>query len=206
MRAVLPLVALVACSDVPSPLSSEIASRDVRIALRLAGTPTGTRATGTVTSPAADMRLVEGDRLVLQTSTTTLPLPLDKSSFSLDFPAYGGEVRVALARPDGRGRDVEAKARLSEPFVVEAPRAARLSAPIEIRWSGARDATTTVAVTGACVTTQRRALAFDSGSYVFVAGELERRDVAAPCVATATVEKASGAATQTTTATFEVGP
>jgi len=199
---------LVACSDAPSPVSSDMSSRDITITVAVDGTAARTRLTGSVRTPSAGVRFVEGDQLRFVTDTLEGPVSLTQSAFALDLPPYGGPVVVRLSRPEGRGGDVVAEARVASPFRIDAPASARLGAPITLVWEGGapRDITTTLGVTGPCIAPQSRPLTFDAGTYTFNAGELERRGAAPPCAVTVTVVKKLASATQTATRTFEVSP
>lgn len=209
-RLVLAFVAAIpmACSDVPSPVSSDMSSRDMQIRLTVNGTPTETRIAGGLTSPSSDLRLVDGDRLVLVTEAFETGLGDGTGVFEATLPPFGGDFVVRLVRPAGRGGDLEQRAELAAPFAVVGPAGARISQAITLTWTGAptRNGTTSLAVTGRCVGSQARVLATDTGEYRFNPGELETRAASAPCLVTAKVVRTSGSATQTATTTFEVAP
>lgn len=197
-----------ACSDVPSPVSSDMSTRDMQIRLTVNGTPAETRIVGGLTSPSSDLRLVDGDRLVLVTDTFETGIGDGTKDFAATLPPFGGTIVVRLERPPGRGGNLEQRSELAAPFAVVGPVGARTSEAIVLRWTGAPtpNGTTSLAVTGPCVGSQARVLATDTGEYRFNASELERQGASAPCTVTAKVVRTNGSATQTATTTFEVTP
>jgi hypothetical protein len=197
-----------ACSDVPSPVSSDMSTRDMQIRLTVNGTPLETRVVGGLTSPSSDLRLVDGDRLVLVTDTFETGIGNGTSTFEATLPPFGGNLVVRLERPPGRGGNTEVRAELAAPFAVVGPVGARISEAITLTWTGTPtpNGTTSLAVTGPCVGSQARVLATDTGEYRFNPAELETRTTKGPCTVAAKIVRTSGSATQTATTTFEVTP
>lgn len=197
-----------ACSDVPSPVSSDMSSRDIQIRLTVNGTPLKTRLTGGLTSPSSDLRLVDGDRLVLVTDAFETGLGDGTGTFAATLPPYGGGLAVRLERPPGRGGNLELRVELAAPFSVVGPTGARLSEAITLTWTGAPapNGTTSLALTGPCVGAAYRVLATDTGEYRFNPGELETRNTKGPCTVATKIVRTSGSATQTATTTFQVSP
>ena len=201
-------VVATACSDDPSPVSSDMSSRDITITVAVDGTAERTRVSGYFATPSSQVRLVGGDTFTVVTETTARHLALRDSTFQIDLPPYGGPVSVRLTRPEGRGGDVEARARVAPPFVVRPPDAARASAPLTVTWEGGtrRDFATTLSLTGPCITPQSRPLGLDTGTYTFNAGELEKKGVAARCSVAAKVVKKLDTAVQSATVDFPITP
>jgi hypothetical protein len=200
---------LSACSDVPSPVSTDVSTRDIRIAIAVDGTTERTRITGTVLGPASTLRLAEGDQLVLVAGDSVSPLSLRGSELESSLPPYGGSVIVRLSRPVGRGGSLEAKTELAPPFRVKAPRVARAASAIAIEWDASAAATfaTRIDFGGPCIATQSRALAFDTGRYELNPGELEKVGVEPRCTVTVVVAKRyAETSVQTDTTTFEISP
>jgi hypothetical protein len=200
---------LSACSDVPSPVSTDVSTRDIRIAIAVDGTTERTRITGTVLGPASTLRLAEGDQLVLVAGDSVSPLSLRGSELESSLPPYGGSYGSGEPDDDRRGGSLEAKTELAPPFRVKAPRAARAASAIAIEWDASAAATfaTRIDFGGTCISTQRRALAFDTGRYELNPGELEKVGVEPRCTVTVVVAKRyAETSVQTATTTFEISP
>ena len=206
---VLALVPLVACSDVPSPVSTDVSSRDLRLSIAVDGTSARTRITGTVLGPAPSLKLAEGDHLVLFAGEGVSTLALRGSTFESTLPPYGGPLVVRLSRPEGRGGSLEARSEIAPPFRVKAPASARAASAIAIEWDASAPATfaTRIDFGGSCIASQSRPLAFDTGRYELNPGELEKPGVEPRCKVTVVVAKRyAESSVQTDTTTFELTP
>lgn len=196
-----------ACSDTISPLSSEVSTRDLRMTMIVEGSPLRTRVFGTLTFPASTFQLIEGDRLEIVVGDQVKRVTLSEGTFAGDFPSYGGPLVARLARPAGRGGDLEAVADLPAPFRVRAPKAARLASSVTFTWDAGvtkPTPTTKLSVTGTCVASIARELTTDTGRYSLNPGELEVAGRTPPCTVTVSVSKERGPAKQSDTTTFEL--
>lgn len=190
-----------ACSDHPSPVSTDLATDDLQLSFALEATPSETRLSGTLLGPkSVAVRLVEGDRLFLDAAVGTFPVQPDIGTFAARLPSIEGPVDLRLVRPNERGSGITRSTYVPRLFGVEAPAQVRFSESFVVTWNAFAegDYSTEVSLSGPCILQVTRPLAFDSGTYRFDPGTLveSTRDAGATgCELAVEVRKTSPAAT-----------
>lgn len=186
-----------ACSDRPSPVSTDIETSDLQLSFAMEATASETKLSGTIRGPkSVAVRLVEGDRLVLEDATRTFPVQPETGTFAARLPALEGTVTLRLVRPSERGEGATKTTYVPRPFGVEAPSKIAFSEGFVITWNAFSegDYSTEMSLNGPCILQVTRSLAFDAGTYRFDAGTLveSSRDAgAAGCEVVAEVRKTS---------------
>lgn len=189
-----------ACSDRPSPVSTDIETGDLQLSFALEASASETKLSGTIRGPeSVAVRLVEGDHLLLEDATRTFPVQPDTGTFAARLPALEGTVTLRLVRPTERGAGTAKTAYVPRPFAVEAPSKVRFSDGFVVTWNAFSegDYSTEMSLSGPCITQVTRPLAFDSGTYRFDPGSLveSSRDAGASgCEVVVEVRKTSPAA------------
>lgn len=190
-----------ACSDRPSPVSTDIETDDLQISFALEATDSETKLSGTLRGPkGVAVRLVEGDRLVLDDATRSFPVQPDTGTFAARLPSLEGAVTLRLVRPSERGSGTTRSTYVPRLFGVETPARVRFSEGFVVTWNAFSegDYSTEMSLTGPCILQVTRPLAFDSGTYRFDPGTLveSSRDAGATgCEVVVEVRKTSPSAT-----------
>jgi hypothetical protein len=193
------VLATTACSDRPSPVSTDIETADLRLAFVLEAGDAATTLSGTLLGPkSVAVRLVEGDRLVLEDATRTFPVSAEAGKFDARLPPLEGAVALRLVRPPERGVGVTETTYVPRPFEVRAPTTLRLSEGFVVTWNAFEegDYSTEMSLSGPCILQVARSLAFDSGTYRFDPGTLVERSsdaAASGCEVVVEVRKTSPA-------------
>ncbi len=189
-----------ACSDRPSPVSTDIETEDLQLAFAMEASASETKLSGTILGPkSVAVRLVEGDRLFLDDATRTFPVQPDTGAFAARLPPLEGTVTLRLVRPPERGAGTTRSTYVPRPFGVEAPTKVRFSEGFVVTWNAFSegDYSTEMTLSGPCIVQVKRPLAFDAGTYRFDPGTLveSSRDAGASgCEVAVEVRKTSPAA------------
>jgi len=168
-------VALSACFDDASKLSSDVATAD--LSLYVTGESTSDATTLSISLSSAEasaglIRLVEGDRLRLTSPGFEVVPSRGADRYVAVLPPDVGDWTLHLERPSDDGASVRIPTpRLSRP--TAAPSFSRAEG-LEVRWTPSADARfpARIQLAGTCIPTVTRTLSPDPGGYTFQPADL----------------------------------
>lgn len=188
LASVLPACAL--SERVPVDDPDEVSTRDLSIMLRVDGRSEGTTVTVQLGSPVGPLHLAATDRVAFG----PLELAADLEDGRPVYVARSGAIGGILDLVIDRARDEDVRRSITVPplpTVTEPSAEVSRGAPVSVAWKASSGThVTRLRVSGVCIETLVRELAFEGGTYVVAAGDLAPRDGAGErCPLTFAIER-----------------